>query len=358
MKMRIMGLLCAMVMLLTLLPGCSGAEAEPEAATVAATQVSVTESATEPAAEPTTEPATVPTKPPTIVEELGYELWDGAENITQFNSWNYRGAEMPVSARVNGSYRDIMMQFAIVGSDGKEYRALADTTVDIWMSEFPGSGFDDDIDWLEEKLTPFYEACKKRESSKLTYEEWIEANSDQKLIYVETAYRIKGTELYLKTIEDGVKMKDLRVGYTIPDIVDSMTGEVFFVKEKYDHQKPEVGCWQIDQDGDEVEIQAWYTCRYAWAVFSLDTRSSVGFPSSSASPSTMAWYVFVTLWALKHSIAASSAAADLAKRRQPVVSRSRRCTAQRSGFPICTRNSSSMLFRPTLSICEGLFATR
>jgi len=167
---------------------------------------------------------------------------------------------------VNGSYRDIMMQFAIVGSDGKEYRALADTTVDIWMSEFPGSGFDDDIDWLEEKLTPFYEACKKRESSKLTYEEWIEANSDQKLIYVETAYRIKGTELYLKTIEDGVKMKDLRVGYTIPDIVDSMTGEVFFVKEKYDHQKPEVGCWQIDQDGDEVEIQAWYTCRYAWNV--------------------------------------------------------------------------------------------
>lgn len=265
MKIRIMAMLLAVVMLLTLLPGCGAAEAEPAATTMAATEAPTTEATTE----PTTEPTTVPTEPLVYVETEGYELWDGAEKVeldTQPGKWIIQSDFIPLSAKLTAAYKNIKMQFAIVGSDSKEYRDMVDTDVSILMYEVPGSSFDDGIGALEEMLEPFHTAWQKRESDKATFEEWIQANADKKLVHAKISYYLNGTDLYLKTIEDGVKMKDLKVGITYPDIVDAATGTAFCIREKYDPYKPEVGCWKIDQDGSEVELQAWFTRNYSWDV--------------------------------------------------------------------------------------------
>lgn len=89
MKIRIMAMLLAVVMLLTLLPGCGAAEAEPAATTMAATEAPTTEATTE----PTTEPTTVPTEPLVYVETEGYELWDGVKRL----NW--------IHNRASGSFR-------------------------------------------------------------------------------------------------------------------------------------------------------------------------------------------------------------------------------------------------------------
>ena len=262
MKIRIMAMLLAAVMLLTLLPGCGAAEAEPAATTMAATEAPTTEATTE----PTTEPTTVPTEPLVYVETEGYELWDGAAEVTVGTKTPYQAAATPGARSVTGKYEDIQMQFAIVGSDRKEYREMVDTGVNVNIYEIPGTAFGDNIPWIHEKLEPFHTAWQKRESDKVTFEEWIQANADKKLVHAKISYLLNGTDLYLKTIEDGVKMKDLKTGFTYPDIVDAATGTAFCIREKYDPYKPEVGCWKIDQDGGEVELQAWFTQNYSWDV--------------------------------------------------------------------------------------------
>lgn len=261
---RISALLVTIIALLTLLPGCGGAETEPEAPTAA--QAPSSEPIMEPTTEPTTEATTVSNEPPTLLEEAGHTLWDGATSVSRMDQWQYQGQTIPVISVVHGKYEDIQMQFAIVGSDRKEYRDMVNTDVDILLSEIPGEGFDDGILWISEKLEPFHGAYQKRESSKAAFEEWATDNLDQKLLYAKVAYTIHGTDLYLKTIEDGVKMKDLKVGHSYPDLVDAQTGAVYCIREAYDPYKPEVGCWKIDPEAGEAQIQAWFTRDYSWDV--------------------------------------------------------------------------------------------
>lgn len=263
MKIRIMALIFASVMLAALLTGCGSAEPE-QTAPVAVTET-IIEETTEPATEPTTEPVTMPTEPPTLLEEQGYVLWDGAVSAARDpkkETWIDQGDFIPLSNAVTGKYENVQMQFAVVGSDRKEYRDQADTDVDILMYEIPGSAFDDGIGMLDEKLKPFYKA----DSGSETYEEWTGLHADSKLIYAQVKYLIRGTELYLQTIENGVKMKDLRVSHSYPDIVDAATGSIFSVKEKYDPSKPEVGSWTLDGDHGQMQMQAWFDRQYSWHV--------------------------------------------------------------------------------------------
>ena len=101
---------------------------------------------------------------------------------------------------------------------------------------------------------------------------------------------------------------------------------------------------------------------------SLVTRVTASRPSSGASmvwcekgnrPATIAWYVFDTERPRNISTAASRASRSFAKRRQPVVSRSSRCTASSAGMPSWARSASSTLLgSPPLSIPDGLLQIR
>lgn len=267
MKIRITALILAMAAAAVLLSGCGSTPAELETVTTAAT-VPVTEPATEATTGPTTVP-TEPPAPPTLLEEQGYVLWDGADTVeaeTEPDTWTNKGDFIPISAKFSGSYKDVHMQFTVVGSDRKEYRDLADTDVSVLLYEIPGSGFADSGRWLAEKLAPFHAADQKSGSGKATFAEWAAENQDQKLIYAKISYTIKGTELYLQTLEDGVKMKDLFTMHSYPDLVDAGSGAVFCIRGKYDPYDPEVGCWTVGPEGEETRIQAWFTRNYSWDV--------------------------------------------------------------------------------------------
>ena len=253
MKLRIMALIFAAALLLA---GCGGQETPAAEVTAAPTEAPTVAVITE----PTEEPTTVPTEPPTVVEQLGYSLWEGADQVLPIDGWRKDGAEMPISEGISGHYENMPMQFAIVGSNGKEYREAVKTVVDVQMYAFPGEHFGENISWLRESLEPFSEADAG------AYEGWIAENQDKKLIYAEIIQQIQGTDLYLRTIADGIKMKDLRVGYTLPDLVDAGTGAMFSVTEKYDAWNPEVGSWSIAREDGEITVQAWYTENFSWDV--------------------------------------------------------------------------------------------
>ena len=100
---------------------------------------------------------------------------------------------------------------------------------------------------------------------------------------------------------------------------------------------------------------------------SREMCETAGWPSSGEStvkracakrPTQIAWYVFFTRCVLNMSTAAEKAAKDFAKRRQPVVSLSRRCTAWRFGSESWTRRMASALFGSSQeTIPAGLSAT-
>ncbi len=246
MKLRITAMLLVCFLLLS---GCG--KAEPATETTVPVQVTVTE----PAPEPSTQATTLPPEPQTVLAEEGYKLWDSAD-VSRGGDWRYNGVEMPISGFISGRYDDVKMQFAIVGSNGKEYRDMVDTQVNVMLCEMPGSGFDDSIDWIKENLTPFRKA----------YPESKAAEPDKKLVYAQIFYAIDGTQLYQDTIGNGVKMADLKVGFTFPDMVDMYTGAAFSIKEQYKPWEPEVGRWVVEHDGQEIEIQAWYTMSNSWDV--------------------------------------------------------------------------------------------
>lgn len=190
MKIRITALLCAMVMLMTLLLGCGAAE--PEATTVATTEV--------PTTEPTMEPTTEATEPPTALEQMGYEMWDDASEVDSYSGWEMGGVEMPISKATDMKY-DNFKTFFYVNDDnsndgrGNELYELVDGNMHASVYEFPGSSFSCEIDWLREKLNVFYEDYKIQTKEDLSFEDWCAANQNQKLIYANVVQRFDGMQL-------------------------------------------------------------------------------------------------------------------------------------------------------------------
>lgn len=258
MKIRITALILAMVMLLMILSGCGAAETEPEATTMAATEA--------PTTEPTMEPTTEPTEPPTALEQMGYEVLDDASSVDAYGGWEVDGVEMPIS-KATGIKYDNFKTFFYINNDnvndgqGKELYELVDGNMRAFVCEFSGSSFSSDIDWLREKLSVFYEDYKSQTRENLSYEDWCDANQDQKLIYVDITQHFDGMQL-----EDKIRTADFvqfyyGVDVLIMDIIDMDSGEFFNATST---EPSGVGHWCIEHKGEAVDISIWYHGSGTW----------------------------------------------------------------------------------------------
>ena len=252
MKTRITALLLMMAMLLTLLSGCGTAEAEPETTMAPETEA--------PTTEPATEPTTEPTEPPTALEQFGVELWEGASNVVTYGAPNMDGDDLPISRGLGGKSQNYKTYFYIKEDAGRLLEDLVAAPVDIQIYEFPSSSFNDDIDWMKEKLKPFYQYCKKQDSGDYSFKEWVNANQDKKLLWMTSIVAVDGTELCLKGIEENFGSCTYGANVWSPQLANPVTGERFNgVGGNYDAMNnPVVGYWMLDQD---IEILALYTAK-------------------------------------------------------------------------------------------------
>lgn len=246
MKIRITALMLAVVMLLTLLSGCGAADAELEATTVAATEALTTE--------PTMEPTTEPTEPPTALEQLGYELWEDANDVIEYDGWERHGVDMPISRARSGNFNNYKVYFSFTEDDGRVLAYLLTAPISITIYEFPASSFDDDIDWIRAALEPFYRYCKEQETNEGSFEEWVRSNQNKKLLYLSSITHISGRELISKAADEGFARVRSGVSVYGAELVNPVTGEWFnTVDGNYDpFINPKVGCWKMSQCNEEI----------------------------------------------------------------------------------------------------------